>query len=175
MIVLLRFLIVSLFALFLFFPEAQAEEAVKAPLLTQKTAADSPADIKALALAKTMHQLLPIRVQLDAAIESVVNTLPENDRDGFRQAVRRMIDVPKLEETSIHAMASTFTVPELEAMVGYYSKPEARSIAGKMNTFAAQVQPEITRMLDKAMLDFRTGENAPTKKPALSAPENQKP
>jgi hypothetical protein len=62
-----------------------------------------------------------------------------------------------LEKISIDAMAETYTVAELEAMNEYYSKPEAKSAQPKYSNYANKVFPEITRMLDEAVMRVRTG------------------
>ena len=54
-------------------------------------------------------------------------------------------------------MAEIYTLPELEAMVEYYSKPEAKSAAEKQEAYQDKVGPEITKMLDKALMEMRTG------------------
>ena len=74
--------------------------------------------------------------------------------------MRGVLNYQAIEKISIDAMAETYTLPELQAMVDYYSKPEAISAAAKDQAYGQKVYPEIMRMLDAAMMKVRTGGDA---------------
>ena len=57
-------------------------------------------------------------------------------------------------------MAETFTASELEKMVEYFGSDEAKSIAQKLPVYQAIVEPEITKMMDAALMKLRTGATA---------------
>jgi hypothetical protein len=119
-----------------------------------------PADLdERIALSKEWHKLMPISVreQIDAAVDQVAQTQPENEREVFKANMKAVLNYQALEKISIDAMADTYTVAELKAMNEYYAKPEAKSAQPKYNTYANIVFPEITRMLDQAMMRVRTG------------------
>lgn len=110
-------------------------------------------------LAVQMNERRPASAQVDIAIGQIAEQLPESDRDGFITFMKNNLDYKAIENISIDAMAETFTVEELEAMVEYYSKPEALSASEKLPEYQKKVSPEITRMIDKVMMKARTGGN----------------
>jgi hypothetical protein len=110
-------------------------------------------------LAKEWHKIMPVSVrqQIDTAIDQVAQSQPEDSREVFKANMKSVLNYEALEKISIDAMAETYTVAELEAMNEYYSKPEAKSAQPKYSNYANKVFPEITRMLDEAVMRVRTG------------------
>jgi hypothetical protein len=134
-------------------------ETTPAPTAAPVTQQD-PADLeKRIELAKKWHDLMPVSVreQVNGAIDEAANQQPENEREVFRANMRNVLNYQALEKISIDAMADIYTAAELEALVDYYSKPEARSAHEKYQHYAEKVYPEISRMLDQAMMRARTG------------------
>lgn len=131
--------------------EKSMEEA-KAELQDKEVAA------KKLELAKQMHEIRPTRDQVDAAVNRAATMLPQYEQRSFVNAMKTMLNYNAIERISIDAMVETYTLKELEAMVAYYSLPEAKSASFKMGAWAQRVQPEIVRMIDKAMIRIRTGQ-----------------
>lgn len=109
-------------------------------------------------LAKQMHQIRPTRLQIDGAVKRASLMLPANEREPFVNVMNSMLNYNAIERISIDAMVQTYTLAELKVMVEYFSKPEALTAAAKMGHWAGQVQPEITRMIDKAILRIKTGQ-----------------
>lgn len=114
-----------------------------------------------LELAKKMHELRPVSEQVNTAIDQYAQTQPENQREAFKTAMHSVLNTKALEKISVDAYADTFTLPELEAMVEYYSKPEARSASDKFDDYAKIVYPEIVQMLDRAAMRVKTGGEGP--------------
>lgn len=111
-----------------------------------------------LDLSEKMHKIRPARKQIDSAIEQVARSgLPVEEQQAFILSIKRIIDYKALEKTSIEAMAETFSVPELKAMVDYYEKPEAQSASEKFPDYQKKIEPVIYQMLDRAMMQVRTG------------------
>lgn len=109
------------------------------------------------ALAEKMHKFRPVREQVNSAIDQYAQTQPPQQREAFKTTMRNVLNYKALEKISTDAYADTFTLKELESMVEYYSKPEARSASDKFDDYAGLVYPEIIRMLDKALIRVRTG------------------
>jgi len=133
-----------------------AQEAAK-----EEAQVEAPADPtydERIALAKKMHELRPVREQVEQAINQYAQTRPQGERESFKSTMRNVFNMRALEKISIDAYAETFTAPELSAMVEYYSKPEAISASDKFGNYAGIVYPEIVRMLDRAAIRVRTGE-----------------
>lgn len=138
---------------------AIAQEEPAAEQVSEKAPAKQVAndDDRRRALAEQMHKFRPVREQINRAIDQYAQTQAPNQREGFKTAMRNVLNYRALEKISTDAYAETFTLKELEAMVEYYSKPEARSASDKFDAYAGIVFPEITRMLDKALIRVRTG------------------
>ncbi len=113
---------------------------------------------KKVELAKTMHVIRPTRDQVEAAVNRVALRLAPQDRQNFIIAMRASLNYNAIERISIDAMVETYTLKELESMVEYYSKPEAESASRKIGSWAGQVQPQIAKMLDEAMMRIKTGQ-----------------
>ena len=109
-------------------------------------------------LAAKMHELRPVRDQVEMAIDQYAQSRPASERESFKVAMRNVFNVKALEKISVDAYAETFTVKELRAMVEYYSKPEAISASDKFSDYANIVYPEIVRMLDRAAIRVKTGQ-----------------
>jgi len=113
---------------------------------------------KKLDLARKMHQIRPTREQVDSAVNMAARSIPENQRFAFVSGMNRILNYNAIERISIDAMVGTYTLVELESMVEYFGRPEARTASRKINNWATQVQPEIIRMIDKAHARLRTGQ-----------------
>jgi uncharacterized protein len=135
-------------------------------------AADWP---KRLELARKMSIVQPASQQVEQAADQLAQNISPPDRPAFKAKIIASIDDKKLEQVSIDAMARTFTVAELERMIEYFSAPEARSIAEKMQIYQQLVTPEIYRMMDAAEMAARTGApgSAPQENPAAGTPRPQ--
>lgn len=112
-----------------------------------------------IALAKEMHKIRPTRDQVDSAVRKASQGLPPAQRQGFIDGMRSVLNYNAIERISVDAMIETYTLKELEAMVAYYGTPEAKSAGIKVGVWGARVQPEVIRMIDKAMMRIRTGGN----------------
>ncbi|PCK00078.1 MAG: hypothetical protein COA45_04145 [Zetaproteobacteria bacterium] len=147
---------------------AQDVDAVEKPkelTAVEKGVAEAKAELKnkdvlakKIALAREMHKIRPTRVQVDSAIQRASLSMPSRDRRAFIGAMKGMLNYNAIERISVDAMLETYTLKELDAMVEYYSKPEATSASDKVGYWASLVQPEIINMIDKAMMRIRTGQ-----------------
>jgi len=127
---------------------------VAAPALAQQADDD---EARRTALAAQMHEIKPARVQIEMVVDEIAQRLPEENRPLFRSRMLEEFDFPALEALSIEAMAEVFTVAELQKMVDYFGSAEAESIDEKMPVLRQIIQPEITRMVDRALMVVRTG------------------
>ena len=113
---------------------------------------------KKVDLAKKMHQIRPTREQVDSAVQRTALNFPPQERASFIAAMESMLNYNAIERVSVDAMVETYSLKELESMVEYFSKPEARSASKKIPTWARKVQPEIVHMIDRAIMRLRTGQ-----------------
>jgi hypothetical protein len=148
------------FLLLLMLLPAPLYAADEKPAAAAEAPKQDPADLdKRIELSKKWHGLMPVSVrdQVNLAIEEAASAQPENQKEIFRANMRNILNYQAIEKISIDAMAEIYTTAELQALVEYYSKPEAKSATTKYQLYAAKVYPEITRMLDQAMMRARTG------------------
>lgn len=135
---------------------AAGAEDVSSETVSEVSPADAEFD-KRLELAKEMHQISPSADQVNLAIDAIAERMPAHQRDGFRTALRRVINYRVIEKASIDAMVETFNVEELETLVEYNRRPIVKEIQKKQIAYEEKLRPEIIRMLDKAMMRVRTG------------------
>jgi hypothetical protein len=112
---------------------------------------------KRIELAREMHKIRPARDQVELAVAQAAMQIPEGDRETFKTNILDGFDFERLEQTSVDAMVEIFTLAELEHMLSYYSAPEAVSIDQKFSVYEEMVMPEIMKMLDRALMQMRTG------------------
>lgn len=110
-----------------------------------------------LELAKQMHEIWPIRTRIETAIEAVAENFPQEKQAEVKAKIRKSIQYDQVEEESIKAMATTFSADELKAMIGFYGSDTGRSISAKTQDYEMAMRPVVVKMMDKAMLDLKTG------------------
>ena len=139
--------------------QTRAQTEIEKSLAKAKAELDDP-DIlaKKVALAKNMHDIRPTSAQVDSAVYRASLGLQPSDRQNFMTAMKGMLNYNAIERISMDAMVETYTLLELESMVEYYSKPEAKSASDKVPFWASKIQPEIANMIDKAMMRLKTGQ-----------------
>lgn len=113
-----------------------------------------------LTLAQKMHDIRPVRVQVGAAVDQVIKTIPVNEQEQFKTEIMASFDFDALGESSVNAMAELFSVAELTRMTEYFGSEEAVSISQKMPVYEEMLRPEIMAMLNKALMKMRTGDIA---------------
>ena len=113
-----------------------------------------------LELARKLNEVNPVSRQVETSIGRVGESWGLAEKEKFQREMMAKIDINKVEQISLDALADTFTKEELQAMLDYYSKPEAARITEKMPVYQGLVQPGITREIDKALMALRTGYEA---------------
>ena len=111
-----------------------------------------------LRLAERMHEIWSTRERINDALKSMAQRYPESERDSFMNAMQLAIDYGKVEEASIDAMVKTYTAQELQAMVDYYGSKAGQSAEAKRSIYQDRIQPVIQKMIDKALMAYKTGE-----------------
>ncbi len=121
--------------------------------------ADDPSIESRQALAEQMNEIRPLRQQLESAVDKIAGKLPEKDRKALTKNILSSVDDKKLETVSVDAMVEIFTEAELKRMVDYFGSDEAQSISKKLVIYQGMIQPEIVKMLDKALMEARIGKS----------------
>jgi len=125
---------------------AAAASAAAAPDLEQR-----------LALARKMHDIKPMTVQIEDAIRALSMRYPEDKRELFVLTMTQTFDQKALSEISVKAMAETFTAAELEKMIDFHGSAEGKAISEKMPVYQSIVEPELIKKIDQALMEVRLG------------------
>lgn len=116
-----------------------------------------------MGLAKRLNQVNPASKQIEDSVLRVGESWGLAEKEKFRSEMMAKMDTAKIEQTSIDALAATFTKEELQVMINYYSAPEAAKVAEKMPLYQGRIQPVISKELDRALMALRTGYEAQEK------------
>jgi len=111
-----------------------------------------------LELSKQMHKIWPVRPKIENALDAIAEQIDPQNRMRFKSEMRKAINFNTVEQSSIEAMADIFTAEELTAMIAFYGSKEGRSVSFKTDDYAKALQPVLTKMLDKAVLDTKLGQ-----------------
>lgn len=111
-----------------------------------------------LELSRQMHEIWPVRPKIEAVLDRIIEQVEPQNRLRFKSAMRKAIKFNALEEASIDAMADIFSEAELKAMIAFYGSKEGRSVSFKTDDYERALQPVMTKMIDKALLDTRLGQ-----------------
>ncbi len=145
-------IILPLFLILFSLPAFAAEAAKPVPAVAPAS------DMKErLALSAEFHKLRPLRDQIDKTIIALGEKLPDATRPQYLSDMAKTVNYKQAEDASIKAMAETFTLPELKAMIAYYSSPEGRSAADKMSDYQHKITPAIAKALDDAIAAIKYG------------------
>ncbi len=126
-----------------------------APSSAQNAAA--PDLDKRIELARKMHEVRPMVVPIEEAVQQLAQRYPKEKRELFISTILNAFDRESLTEISVKAMAETFTVAELEKMIEFNSSPEGKAITEKMPVYQSLVEPELMKKVDKALMEVRMG------------------
>jgi hypothetical protein len=136
--------------------EAEADIAVEENTPLKDLGEDD--DVKTrIELAREMHEIWPIRVKVENALERISERVEASQRVRFKAAMRQAIKFEALEQASEEAMADIFTAKELQAMIDFYGSKEGRSVSHKTADYERALEPLLVKMIDKAILDTKLG------------------
>lgn len=110
-----------------------------------------------LELSREMHKIWPMRLKIENALDIVSGQIDEEKRAAFKSSLRKSIKFDALEQASIDAMADIFSVAELNRMIEFYGSKEGRSVSEKITDYEQALQPLMSQMMDKALMDARLG------------------
>lgn len=107
-----------------------------------------------LVLAREINQHQPVgdrvREILEVMSENLI--LTDLEEEQFIISIYNNMDIADLEELSVESMAEIFTLPELEAMLAYYSQVESDVIKEKSGLYRQQIDPAISASIQRTLL-----------------------
>lgn len=136
------------------------------PVLAQDTTSPVSEEVneenyeKRLELSRQMHEIWPIRPKVESVLDAIAQQIEPTKRLRLKSALREALEFKALEEASIDAMAEIFTEDELKAMIGFYGSKEGRSVSHKTEDYEKALEPILTKMMDKALLNLKLGEES---------------
>jgi hypothetical protein len=110
-----------------------------------------------MALARELQKFRPAKLQTEAAIDRFLRAAPPSQQDILRTKLNAVINYKALDIASVDAYAEIYTEEELRAMIAYYGSAAGKSASEKSGQYAARIYPQIIQMLDKALMDMKTG------------------
>lgn len=110
---------------------------------------DTPANRRAAA--QRYLKAVPAEDLVAGTIDQVAAQLPEERREPFKKALRKVINVAHIENITLETVVKHFTVKEINALTAFYSSPEGRSISRKFGAYLADVMPAIQQELEEAL------------------------
>ncbi|MBI1215536.1 MAG: DUF2059 domain-containing protein [Alphaproteobacteria bacterium] len=152
-------------------PAKAAEDTGQAPAVqTAQRDADYDARIEA---AKSYLRVNSVRNMLDLMLENIRKNPQMNLSPAFWDGVKDSIDYDALDDIAAKALAKTFTLDEINAMVVFYGSPAGQSIMKKMPAYMAEVTPAVQEQMMKSVakqiqkMQAKAGkESAPARQPA---------
>lgn len=159
----IRFLSLFLLSFILIVPSVYAQE----DAVQDESTAEEQSPIKdinaddnyeqRLTLARQMHEIWPIRVKVESALERLAQQIEGPQRLRFKAAMRQAIKFEALEQASVDAMTDIYSAKELEAMIAFYGSKEGRSASYKTSDYESALEPLLVKMIDKAILETKLG------------------
>jgi hypothetical protein len=120
-------------------------------------------------VAKQYLEVMSPKEMLQGVASRVMPTLPEANRKVFME----VMNSPEIEKAAsrimLDSLVKNFTVPELNAMLAFYSSPEGQSAWKKFSTYMSEIMPPIQQEVRKAIAASSKPEEA--KEPSAPAPQ----
>lgn len=104
-----------------------------------------------LGLARQMHEIRPVTIQVNSALEVIAEDLPPEERVEFYDIVLANMDLATLERQSIVAMAQIFTRDELQVMLDYFRQEEAVTIEEKSRLYRQRMDPQVIAAVNDSL------------------------
>jgi len=106
---------------------------------------------KKLEASKRYLAVMPVSTMWADVTEKMMATLPAGQKDVF-SSVMGQIDLSRLENIMLNAMARHFTLEEINALADFYASPVGKSAMAKFGSYMADINPAIQSELQTAIL-----------------------
>lgn len=120
-------------------------------LAQESGSADLAAKIE---LAKQYSAAVPVEKEIAESIDTLILQVPVENRALLKSNLQRFIKADRLRTVSELALAETFTLDELKAMVAFYETPEGKAVKDKMGQYQEKIQPILQQMIRDAVESF---------------------
>lgn len=109
-------------------------------------------------LARQFHRINPPSKIIDAAINVAASSLQnEQEKARYIKSMQILVDTEAAEMASMKALTTTFSADELEFLVDIYSSEIGVRTLAKVPAYQQIITPEISKILDNALLTMKTG------------------
>lgn len=93
----------------------------------------------------------PASVMNDMA-GKMAQSLPVEQREEFKQAISKYLDINRIAAANRAALVKTFTADELQALADFYGSALGKSTREKMGDYLAEVGPATMQEIQTALL-----------------------
>ena len=107
-----------------------------------------------LKIAKEYNQIFPVKQDIETAISAMILQVPAADRPLLESILKRNVNVERLETASQLALAETFTLEELKALMAFYKTDSGKAVKEKMPQFQQKIQPILETMDRQSIEEF---------------------
>jgi hypothetical protein len=108
-----------------------------------------------LELAKEYSKVVPVEEEINKSIGQLIVNVPVDQRGLFKSILERNIKADRLKAVSELALAETFTIEEIQAMIAYYKSPEGQAVREKMPEYQSKLQPVLEQMVRDSIEAFQ--------------------
>jgi hypothetical protein len=95
-------------------------------------------------------QAVPPKALFEDMADKVSTSLPEDQRQQFKQMMTKDLDIAALSKAMTDAMVKHFTTEELKALADFYGSPVGKSAMQKFGAYMADLMPIIQAEMMKA-------------------------
>ncbi len=106
---------------------------------------------KRLEASKRYLSVMPVSSMWADVTDKMMATMAAGQREAFA-SIMEQIDLSRLENIMLNAMARHFTLEEINALTEFYSSPIGRSAMEKFGSYMADINPAIQAELQTALL-----------------------
>src|SRR5690554_380003 len=106
---------------------------------------------KRLEASKCYLSVMPVSSMWADVTDKMMATMAAGQREAFA-SIMEQIDLSRLENIMLNAMARHFTLEEINALTEFYSSPIGRSAMEKFGSYMADINPAIQAELQTALL-----------------------
>ncbi len=106
-------------------------------------------------VAQGYTEIFPVKNDIETAIGNMILQVPAADRPLLQSILQRNVNADSLKTASELALAETFTLDELKALMAFYKTDAGKAVKEKMPQFQQKIQPILEAMVRKSLEEFQ--------------------
>ena len=97
----------------------------------------------------------PTDIMMKDAVEKMAETMPEDQREYFKEVILKHLRQEVIEGISLNIMVKHFTAQELNALADFYGSEVGRSAMKKFDIYLAEIMPFMRQEMLSAMKSYK--------------------